>query len=725
MPTIATFDVRYDNELAHVYYGEGSKLSDKLREIYQDKHLEIPNEFDSTLTSPPIHFMTYCLVSARRGSGRCPRPLLPFFPRLSPFFLFPTLSMSTTPSSSPDLRPVAKRRKIRKGTFSCWECKHRKRRCELEAAGAACAYCQARDIHCVGQDHPDPRSSRNEDERVQTRILHVEKLVGQLIQQRDRRRPSSLVSLLPHPSTAMRILTKGRFFSLPFQSLQCLSTTSADQSDASTLPLSTAHPIQFAQKLIQLALGLQQLGLTPSPQPELQLNKPTESTARRYLDLATCHVTSHDALVGSLDGLDTLLLQARYHINSGDLGTAWLTFRRALSIAQLIGLPWGDPKTSSRAESIWVQLVYNDRFLSLMLGLGFAVKDHAFPSDRGLDAYSPLRKLYRIHGVIAGHIISRNVRMQRRGRLSQGDTYDDYGAARSVPVDCWETPTLDSTLSDTDKMDRVSMLITQMHQHYLLILLHQPYIIPRYPQITHDAALSCLVLDHTYSKQVVVPASREVLSRCLAFRNIRPILSYRGLEHKAFTAAVTLLLSHIMGHRLGSANILEHQRPQDLATIQKVIRTLDELCSTDDPNRESAIETRRQLSMLLTIEADAANGVNYTAYIEDGVDTGTMCITPSPSLRLPVPYFGAICIMPDPAADLQVDSLGPEFSWVAQSAPGHFDCLPADNILSGTFCDGLGVPTPDSGSFNALLTGLDVELQSPHPEAAHSQSSEI
>ncbi|PYI08772.1 hypothetical protein BO78DRAFT_364138 [Aspergillus sclerotiicarbonarius CBS 121057] len=697
-----TFDVRYDNELAHEYYGDGTKLSANLREIYKDKHLEIPDQFDSTMTTPPIHFMTYrtwlaiwlvsiYLFKSRVGARADVIHHLTFFPAHSPFFLIFPPSMSTTPSS-PDLRPVSKRRKIRKGTFSCWECKQRKRRCELEAAGGVCAYCQSRGIACVGQDHPDPRGSGN-DEHVQTRILHVEKLVDQLVQQREsqlsrpvvpRTQPlsSSLVSLLPHPSMAMLILTKGRFFSLPFQ-----ITSGADQSDVSTLPLSTAHPIQFAQKLIQLALGLQQLGLTTSHPPEMQLNQPTNS-ARRYLDLATCHVTSQDALVDSLDGLDTLLLQARYHINSGDMRTAWLTFRRALSIAQLIGLPWGNAKASRRAESIWVQLVYNDRFLSLMLGLPFAVKDHGFPSDQALDTYSPLRKLYRTHGVIAGHIISRNVCM-RRGRPSQGDAYDDYGvtqsiddelrkAARSVPVDCWESPTLDSTLSDTDKMDRVSMLITQMHQHYLLILLHQPYIIPRYPQVTHDTALWPLVLDHTYSKQVVVPASREVLGRCLAFRNIRPILSYRGLEHKAFTAAVTLLLSHIMGHRLGPANVLEHQRPQDLATIQKVIRTLDELCSTNDPNRDSAVETRRQLSGLLSIEAEAANGVNYTAYIEDG--TGTICSTRQHSLRLPVPYFGAICIMPELAAGLQVDSFGPE-SWEAQSAPDHFDCLASDDIL--------------------------------------------
>ncbi|XRM44987.1 hypothetical protein ABZX51_008087 [Aspergillus tubingensis] len=53
-----TFDIRYDNELAHQYYGEGDQLTQKLQDVYKDKNLEFPHYFDSTLTTPPIHFMT-------------------------------------------------------------------------------------------------------------------------------------------------------------------------------------------------------------------------------------------------------------------------------------------------------------------------------------------------------------------------------------------------------------------------------------------------------------------------------------------------------------------------------------------------------------------------------------------------------------------------------------------------------------------------------------------
>ncbi|PYH91338.1 hypothetical protein BO71DRAFT_385917 [Aspergillus ellipticus CBS 707.79] len=52
-----TFDVRYDNELAHEYYGDGEKLSNQMRKTYNGKNLEFPDAYSSTSTYPPIHFM--------------------------------------------------------------------------------------------------------------------------------------------------------------------------------------------------------------------------------------------------------------------------------------------------------------------------------------------------------------------------------------------------------------------------------------------------------------------------------------------------------------------------------------------------------------------------------------------------------------------------------------------------------------------------------------------
>ncbi|KAL4928924.1 uncharacterized protein BDV17DRAFT_263102 [Aspergillus undulatus] len=52
-----SFDIRFDNIPAHDEYGDGKELADRMREIYKGKGLEFPNDFDSTLTTPPVHFM--------------------------------------------------------------------------------------------------------------------------------------------------------------------------------------------------------------------------------------------------------------------------------------------------------------------------------------------------------------------------------------------------------------------------------------------------------------------------------------------------------------------------------------------------------------------------------------------------------------------------------------------------------------------------------------------
>ncbi|GES64906.1 hypothetical protein Y699_05465 [Aspergillus terreus] len=51
------FDIYYANELAHDFYGDGKHLADCVREIYKGKSVKVPDDFESTLTTPPIHFM--------------------------------------------------------------------------------------------------------------------------------------------------------------------------------------------------------------------------------------------------------------------------------------------------------------------------------------------------------------------------------------------------------------------------------------------------------------------------------------------------------------------------------------------------------------------------------------------------------------------------------------------------------------------------------------------
>lgn len=55
-----------------------------------------------------------------------------------------------------DLAEV-RRRGLRKGTFSCWECKRRKMKCVFDrhANDAVCNGCRRRNTRCIGQEIPE------------------------------------------------------------------------------------------------------------------------------------------------------------------------------------------------------------------------------------------------------------------------------------------------------------------------------------------------------------------------------------------------------------------------------------------------------------------------------------------------------------------------------------------------------------------------------------------
>jgi hypothetical protein len=79
--------------------------------------------------------------------------------------------------------PEAKRRKVRKGTRSCWECKRRKIRCNYgSATDAVCIGCQRRGTHCLSQEYPEEASRPAErGQQIGDRIVRVEALVEQLV----------------------------------------------------------------------------------------------------------------------------------------------------------------------------------------------------------------------------------------------------------------------------------------------------------------------------------------------------------------------------------------------------------------------------------------------------------------------------------------------------------------------------------------------------------------
>ncbi|RSM17567.1 hypothetical protein CDV31_003645 [Fusarium ambrosium] len=94
-----------------------------------------------------------------------------------------------------DHRPLPKRRKIRKGTTSCWECKRRKTRCHFSSpTSEVCVGCQQRETPCVTQEYEEDSSKtqehhaigaepldHNKNNGLEDRLERVEALLQRLV----------------------------------------------------------------------------------------------------------------------------------------------------------------------------------------------------------------------------------------------------------------------------------------------------------------------------------------------------------------------------------------------------------------------------------------------------------------------------------------------------------------------------------------------------------------
>ena len=58
----------------------------------------------------------------------------------------------------------------------------------------------------------------------------------------------------------------------------------------------------------------------------------------RLADTAISLVTTHDELLGTVEGLEVVMMEGIYQANCGNLRRAWIAFRRAMGLAQLMGM---------------------------------------------------------------------------------------------------------------------------------------------------------------------------------------------------------------------------------------------------------------------------------------------------------------------------------------------------------------------------------------------------
>jgi hypothetical protein len=455
------------------------------------------------------------------------------------------------------------------------------------------------------------------------------------------------------------------------------------------LPAPGSHPVLVARKL--LLLGSYMQSVPPGGVKSLDdLGISHRDIMSRLVDSVHSLVNSDDELVTSIEGVECIAMESMYHNNAGNLRRAWVTMRRAMLIAQMMGVHRG--KTPSSVETlecqtcispkhIWFRLVQSDRYLSLMLGLPQGAPEVTFFSTvKAMESCTPGERLQRIDCAAAGLIIQRNEADINDLVATQEIDNLLHKASMAMAPQWWLIPNL--TPSGTDQMEDFHETIRLMDQftHYHLVArLHLPYLLR---SIAED---NC-----EYSKTTAVHASREVLARFVAFRCSNPLGSYcRGIDFLAFIASTALCLAHIHAHhqsRVFSSdsngrfffNSLLHQRPGDRGMMERALESLELMASASQDMIASTIATI--FRQLLLIEADAADGSNYSTSSsvtgEEELGCGGRLSDGGSVLRIHLPCLGTIKIQRS-GVSRSIPSGIPAASEPPASSANHAPLLPA------------------------------------------------
>ncbi|KAH7138486.1 hypothetical protein B0J11DRAFT_476154 [Dendryphion nanum] len=521
------------------------------------------------------------------------------------------------------------KRKIRKGTQSCWECKKRKTKCIFpKSSDSICVGCKSRRTTCIGQEFDDdspmirkharpeetgsfvaqPMPQGNQVPGTTPRAVNDSSLTSSLTLASPRHADtyiaapntdnfyaitSKIAATWPCEQDLEIILSLQAGCSNPFHSVtctpyfKCVCDDTPSPSEILKLPRPGSHPVQFAKKLLLLAIFLQSIP-SCSQDTSLYLSVTPHDLMCLISKTATRLVTSHDEFVESIEGVECIIMESMQHNSLGSLRRAYLSIHRAIAIALTMGLhrhgqrsltrtPNPDSNSQLRMGHIWFRLVQSDRYLSLMLGLPLARPDRSFANQESLNSCTPMEAMGRIICVASERILQRNqVDILHPSWTKEIDNLLRKASNYMLPQ-WWLVPDISS--HSTNKTGDTTRLMYHFTHYFLVTQLHLPYLLQRSDENQYD-----------YSKLTAINASREILTRFILLRSTKSRDVFcRGVDFIAFIACMVLCLAHIMAGGTGDSlyatsnrpdrafDSIIHQRLSDRGLLERTLEIMDRI----------------------------------------------------------------------------------------------------------------------------------------------------
>ncbi|KAJ5131093.1 uncharacterized protein N7515_007132, partial [Penicillium bovifimosum] len=386
--------------------------------------------------------------------------------------------------------------------------------------------------------------------------------------------------------------------------------------------LSAKHPSVIARGLMCIVLCLQQL---PKDHEVTRIHLGTKS--KEIMDhITSCVsslVTSNDELTATPEGLECLMLQNIFFINSGKPRRAWLSVRRAVAISQLIGLhrhsvestQTESSKDSDRFASIWQYICHSERFLALILGLPYGVQNEHFcrrePGEGWREPNADVDYLHQLDA-IAGRVIDRDQNSSKMDFLAAQSIQDELEQlAGSMPETWWKVPDVIHESSQDVASISYRRLNIQIWHFQLEMSLHLPFMF----NVTSSVKFE-------YSQLCCLRAARELIKRHALVRKSSEMFSCCLTNFQAFMATLVLVINLLKPSSSVSRGKAEMEKQAEWTTVDQVIQRLDAVnVRFGDP---VALQAVNVLKVLRAFE------------FESQVETG--------GVQLTIPYFGTISI---------------------------------------------------------------------------------
>jgi len=438
--------------------------------------------------------------------------------------------------------------------------------------------------------------------------------------------------------------------------------------------LDQESPVHNARGLICLGICMRQI-LPGADSSSFNLPRSPKEMMDCYMSVVDQLIIADDEYAGSCDGLELIILIAKTHVNLGQPRKGWLFLRRGIAFGQLIGLQPdrtmmtekpGD--STERRENVWWSLYMLDRYISLLLGLPYALNDIPTIKEASEKCIDPTGRYQRKIAMIVGNIIDRNQASSNSSLPLTLEIDQNLENVAQIMTDDWWNTESDHSAQTLKIEESFCRQGTQLWHYQIKAFLHLPFML--------QSATDCR---YEYNRHACLDAARQMIHRYSAIRltDDGAYFACKVMDFQVFNAVVLLLLG-LLGY--GGTSGLPGGEEEDMQLVATAL-SIFRRASNAEPDDAMLSQSVEAIETLSAFRNEKRSGQGQ----KGGKDR-----------RITIPYFGTINISPGSRFSASKTSDG-DLSNAFRATP---------SLASGS------QPTPSS-DISSMMPTLDFDPNAP------------